>query len=409
MPSLSSLLLLAPLPALAVQEPSAARADVARIQVESGRAVVTSGRSDVLTLRAAEERLVGGPAHVEVAAGAQVRLSWAGRASLDIYGPAALQWDLAPGEEEPAGALATWSSRGLEWRLFDAAWVDVEVRRGRHFLHLPGDWRAECAHGAWHVRGLASGPLELHCRAGGPTELLYEGRAAAARPPLVLHPGSAVRLDRLPRAERLDDEGEHEAWAKPAWPWRSEADSPDQRAERNRHASETDVLPGFPTRDPGADGPRATIQGLPDAGDLRLELRPRAPQEPAQDRREPSAGGDAAPRVPAERSPEPAGPRAYDPVQWRGLAHRELDVVGALAVEDRPWSEVRIFPSGRHKVLVDQGSGRGVWAFAPTRDYWLGPGSIVLFDQRGALVLRHGDVRELDPIPGRPAYAELAR
>jgi len=426
MPSPSPLLLLAPLAAFAPQEPSAARPDVARVHVHEGRAVVTSGRGEALTLRASEERLVGGPAHVEVAPGTQVRLSWAGRASLEIYGPAALQWDLAPGGDEPdPGSLATWSSRGLVWRFFDAAWIDVEVRRGRHFLHLPGDWRAECAHGAWHVRGLASGPLELHCYAGEPTELFYEGHDAAARPPLWLYPGSAVRLDRLPRAQRLDDEREHEAWADPAWPWRSESDSPAQRAQRDRQATETDELPGLPTRDPAADGPRATIRGVPDRGDLRVELRPRAPRGPAQARRAPAAGApppsaeervpeptrapSPAPILPPAASPEPAGPRAYQAAQWRGLAHGELDVVGVMAVEDRPWSEVRIFPSGRSKVLVDEGAKAGIWAFSPTRDYWLAPGSIAMFDHAGELVLRHGDVRDCEPIEGRPAYAELAR
>ena len=193
-PGLSLALASAPsLPALG-QEPSVAHPAVARVEVLAGRAVVhTEGRAEQTLLRAGRA-VVEGPAHLEVGAGSEVRLSWAGRASFHLWGPAAIQWRSIPATEGSASGLSSYSEERLEWRLFDLTWADLEVRRGSHHLYLPDDWRMSCDSGAWHFRRLPSGPLELRHHAGSPVTLTWLGDPARARPPITVYSGSSLRI-----------------------------------------------------------------------------------------------------------------------------------------------------------------------------------------------------------------------
>lgn len=411
--STAALLVLAPLAQLPcfAQESVPPHPGLARVEVVKGRAVVHAPSRAEQTLRRAEHALVEGAGHVEVGAGSEVMLSWPGRASVHLWGPAALQWSPRAGAAgAPRSDLPTFPEDGLEWRIFDLAWADVEVRRGEHLVHLPGGWRMDCAVGAWHLRGLPGGPLELRHHAGTPMVLTWHGDASQARPPVTVYSGSSLRIEEPP-AGPTDDARNARAWdGRGEWPWRG-------GAEVGGDAGEGEPLPeragAFPER--VERGEVGSIGGLPDRVGVRVEVLPRAPRDADPSRR--SATPEEPPPLPAPTSGDAReAPDATDPgpapfrlEQWRGLALADLNAAGAVAVQRTPGTEVRLFASGRTKVFVDPAADEPVWCFARGVDLLMQPGAVVVFETDGTPRLRFGEIEEHAPLEGRPSFDRLGR
>lgn len=395
--------------------PSPGRADVCRVTVLRGRARLLGPESGDTSLSDQEHLLVEGRAHLEVPTGSEVRIAWLGRASLHVWGPSALEWSSEP-RAVPEEGLPRVAVGRLEWTVFDLAWMNVEVRRGTPVLRLPGDWRADLGASALHLRGLPSGPFEVRHHAGRPLVLRWLGDTAQARPPLSVHAGSTLRILR-PLPARTDRAATAEAWEREAWPWRSPSDTPHDRAERAEPGRETRRFQGFPATDPEQTGPVGSVRGFPDPTQVRAEIVERGPTEPERTPLSPLTGEPAPQRprpetVPevaeADESPGEVQTPEHDPEHWRGFEREDLAEAGAVAVERRPDVEVRVFASGRYKVLVDALAEEGAWVFAPDQDWRLEPGAVVLFEPDGELGLGFGRYEPREKAEGRPGVEALA-
>jgi len=424
------------------QPASLGRPDTARVEVLKGRARLLTPEEGERFLSRSKPATVSGRVHVELPAGAQVRVSWLDRASLQLWGPAAIEWNArAQAPAQGQSPLPLVAPGELEWTILDLGWIDFEVRRGVHVLRMPGDWRAEVPRGAFQLRGLPHGPLELYHQAGQTLTLTWLGELGRARPPIFVRAGSRLRIDQPPPA-RTDHGGSARSWSQVEWPWRDEVDSPADRAERAELTRETNVYEGYPTLDRGAAGPVTSVKGFADPSEVaaQVEVVGGEPEQTAVDEvgappvpspveaptptplspitgkvAPPKPREETEPRLPnpppvQEPDPEPA-PRGepYDAAQWRGLLRSELSDSGAVAVQKGRGVEVRVFPSGRYKVFVDALAKEGAWCFGPDRDYFLQPGAVAVFELDGRLKLRFGRIDESEPITGRPPFTALAR
>ena len=529
---------LALVPLAFAQDPSGVLPDQARVEVFSGRVIVREDDGVTTSLRRGATVTVGGPAHVELSPGGEVRLSWLGRASLRLTGQACVQWTVRPQEGTESPSLSTFSTRGLDLRLFDVDRADLEVRRGEHLVRFPGGWVLEPRSGAYQVCGIPGGPLELLHHAGHPSRLNWVGDGQSARPPLWTRPGFAQRLDRLkPSAPPAVDTGSHEAWAESTWPWSdvrssglqgregsplgggevrvwvaptdtaagldapsgrdlilseqepwtrfprfplpwgggpiepfSEEDGVDTGSEGSPEdpapGSDSASIPG-PAELPGAsdeppsagypsaedlleepfEGPIGSSAGeTPDVHAPAPDVAPEASPEQGPEPVEPARGESQEPIGPTpmleivhpeitrtDRAPSGPGTPLPGPVTGDGQGRRELvpevveppepapvlidlepvperartldtrrasrpfeglDRVGALWVEESRHVEVRVFPSGHHKVLVSPEAPRAYWIYGTERDYLLEPGAVILFREDGHVLLRHGEIEE---------------
>lgn len=242
-------------------EQSAAIGRRAELRVLEGRAVVLHEGALETLYAGAESLRLPGPVHLEVPAGARVRVAWMGEASLLLSGPGAIQWDELPagsGLEEP------WRLGPLRWRVFSLGRLDVEVRRGRPLCFLPEHWSARLEVSALSLQGLANGLIEVHQRAGRPQPWTWRGDPNRARPPVRLQAGDRARLGR-PDESRLPHD--HAAlvpgWRRVAWPWGQRAMSappePGPELERVSQGIEAarDPLPAGPVKQPA---PEATSE-----------------------------------------------------------------------------------------------------------------------------------------------------
>lgn len=374
---LFALLALAP---LAQDDPQAVQARrEARVEVHRGRAVAVRKGAAERTLRRGEPWITEGENHLEVGAGSEVRVLWPGRGSLQVWGPASLQW----GPMDPK--LAT-GPDDLSIRLFDVAWADLETRRGEHELLLPGGWRARLEEVAIHIRGLPSGPVELRLRAGRPIRLSWRGDEREARPPITVYPGSSVRLDR-PAEPPGTDRRNVKAWGAVEWPWRS----PDAGRMAARGVG-TPVGAGEPGRFYGRRAHRD------EAGQLAS-----VPARPSVPLRVTVTPGLTGVRAGAADSP------AFDPEVWRGLAREGLAVLGPLVVQRAPGAKVRGLASGRWMVSLDAMAPAPIWVFGARRDFLLQPGALAVFQSDGRLEMHSGTVSDAEQPPGRPPREALRR
>lgn len=198
----------------------------------AGRAVIVGGGYDALTVRRGESRTAQGRTHLEVALGGQVRVWWTETMSIDVFGPSSIEW--------------TAEQNRVSTVFHQLTWADVEIRRGEHDVSLPAAWRAEAGRGAFRLRGIAGGPSELLHHAGKPVRLEWLGNPSQPIPPVIIYPGSSVRLDqpRHVRRDPLAPEGVDigKAWPQvggeettaSVWPWRSRTDTPEQVEQRER-------------------------------------------------------------------------------------------------------------------------------------------------------------------------------
>lgn len=285
-----------------------------RVEVLRGRAVLFDEDGSRRLLGTLEEFRLPEQAHLELGAGAELRLSWPGLASMNLWGPASLDWQpweprAATPEREP----------GLAWRVSELAWADLEVRKGVHRLELPGDWSARLEKSAVHLRSLPWGPIEVRHHAGRVIQMLWSGDPQHVRPPLTIYPGSSLRLDQPP--EGADDVSRHaRAWDLPTWPWSRRTDNAEQADDRRRLAELTDRQRRGPEAWPAAEGARERASEFQDRRNLYTEVLSDDPEEDPQaagayDPIEALEEAPAKPWQPTELSEERPSPSNAVPVR----------------------------------------------------------------------------------------------
>ena len=212
-------------------------ATVGRVQVAHGRgSLATPSGVQVLTPGDAIARIAA-RGHFELSVRGQAQLRWERVGSLDLRGPANVEWSCAPQGRSEA-------------TLLEFQDVHVELRRGPLLLHLPGGWRLLMEGGASHL-ALSPAGLDIEHDAGRPLLLLRPAPPDQVRPPVTLLPGARVRLSgaeckewgdarrALDSFARADGGVEEERrvngrWNGFAWPWKKLAPlaAPEMRESR---------------------------------------------------------------------------------------------------------------------------------------------------------------------------------
>lgn len=225
--------LLAPLAAALILAAVASAQEV-RLSVETGRGLLVTDHGVNPLTRGRRVPPIQGPGHFELAPGARANLSWAGRCSVELRGPASVAWQPSTG------------SHGLRLDFGALREVDVEVRSGSVRVGLPGAWRAQLNEGAFSFYGLPAGGVELVHRAGRDVRATWVGGEGFAPPPIPIHAGDRARLQGEPSFPvRGDASASAPEWGASTWPW-GEGGIPDQPDLAVRNA------PGWST---GTDWP----------------------------------------------------------------------------------------------------------------------------------------------------------
>jgi hypothetical protein len=220
-------------------EPAFALADRSvgpvRIEVVDGRAQLVTAAQIEYLVADAPPLTVSDSGHLTVRASSRVRLTWSGRASVLVHGPAALEWRAPDPRKGADDASNRAGAEALELAIVELGELDVEVRRGTLQLSLPESWRATLRGVAVQLTALPSGAVEFVHHAGPPIELEWTGERSASRPPVTIPAGSSVRLAR-PRLSPQEptDVARREPWPAGAdeWPWRAASETAAQRAAR---------------------------------------------------------------------------------------------------------------------------------------------------------------------------------
>ena len=366
----------------------------ARIEVKTGRAQVIQAESQTQSIRQGESASLQGSAHLEVPVGSEVRLAYPGQASLHVWGPASLDWQMVPGQG---------SQTSIAWNIFQVTWCDLEVRRGAHRLHLPGDWSARLEGGSLRLRGLATGPLEMRLNAGRPVRVYWSGDRAQARPPMTILPGSNIRLEQ-PSQVKTDLSGSAPVWDRSSWPYARQSDTEAQRLERSQRRERLEEAPAWPMPvalgqtlpEPAQEAPRKSAPERPVRVDVMGETQAQVPVQPefqsvvaplpvvqapgasqpestnplvsphatgsqteiAPQAQELGSQGNMALQKPVSEASQTV---AFDRSQWRNIAQNKIKDCGVLAVEQRKGVEVRVFAGGKTKVLIDRWVGTPTW------------------------------------------------
>ena len=100
---------------------------------------------------------------------------------------------------------------------------------------------------------------------------------------------------------------------------------------------------------------------------------------------------------------------AYVSSDWRGVRQNDLQAAGSLAVEGSKYLDVRVFSSGRWKVLLDAKAQDSIWVFGDTTDYKIMPGGVAVFGPDGDLRMKFGKVESHEAPLGRPGYMSVRR
>jgi hypothetical protein len=367
----------------------------AQLEVLHGRVVLRQEGQNERLVRT-DERVNWSPkVDLEVGAGAEVRVSWSGQASCELWGPALLAWNV-----EPAQANA---ESGLRFSVEELGWADLEIRRGVHRLDLPGSWSAKLETGAYHLRSLPGGPIEVRHHAGSPAELTWSGDAEHVRPPLTIYPGSSLRLDRPPEGP-ADRTRKAEAWQDPSWPWRQRTDSPEQARERSELADRQErqtqgARPWPATNPPATNGPatspRERVQEFQSPDHVRVEVSPVSGTELAKPI-------DLRAQRNAESSSRSGTSSALaQPDPWRGVRAADRISAGSIWVQRATGVEVRALDEGRWKVLVDSSAKESIWCFGRAKDWSLAPGCVAVFEADGSLRTSYGFLQESAAIEAR--------
>jgi hypothetical protein len=195
---------------LALSRPAAAQ-ELLRIEGLQGRVETLGGSRHVELLTGLGPRDCPGPGLLEAGSMASARLFWPGRASLATQGRAGLEWR---GNGE------------VFLRVFELQHGELEVRRGPLLLELPWGWHASFDNGAYRLRSLPGGALEIENVAGRAPRLWWS-RAGLLR--CVPGPGCGERALLPPdwTATSHAQRETHAPWAQASWPW----GSPPERLE----------------------------------------------------------------------------------------------------------------------------------------------------------------------------------
>jgi hypothetical protein len=321
----------------ALARPSAAQESL-RIEGLQGR-VETLGRSErVELLTGLGPRDCPGPGLLEAGSMASARLFWPTRASLLTQGRAGLEWH-GGGE--------------VFLRVFELQHGELEVRRGPLLLELPWDWHARFETGAYRLRSLPGGTLEIETVAGTAPQLWWS-RAGLIRPcagpacgeRVLLPPGWSTTSRGAPET--------HAPWTQVSWPW--------------GQAPET----------------------------LRVTVEPAAPPVV-------QATAPLVEQTPAvETPPAPVLP-PFDAQLWRGLAREQLELVGTFALEQRDDLALERSAHGGITLRLRSDATRPAWVLRASSDLELAPGTLVVLDERGTLLVNLGSIRSHVRPPGRPA------
>lgn len=399
----SSIRLLTLLCAVGASAPTGAAQVPPRLRVDAGQALAL-GPDGVRRVFAGEGEAELADVHgLEVPPGSRASLRWPGRASVGLEGPAGLSF-AGTGEAGPT-----------RWSLWGRGAFELEVRRGRVRTELAPGWSAVLEGGAWRLVGLPDGSARIAHRAGAPLLLVWGGPRGALLPPVELRAGDELRLGpAAPTALRTETGRPTRAWAGVgSWPFgpsggqalSGAVDPPRRGSSRQRGGV------GVGRAAPGGEGPLAWPWALApqDPEGVPLE-RLSDPAAPADSVAPPAAGApagstraDPSPGVlpGGEPSEVPAPPSANDALPWRGLPSERLASAGSLRHEPSPFLRVETRSDGGAWLLLDPAAPRGVWVFAPRRDYRLAPGAAIRLDSAGELRARAGRVTAL-PAGPRP-------
>lgn len=415
-----------------------------RIEAITGRVQVFHADLGQVELVPRTHRSIAGSAHLEVPAGATCNLSWTGRTTVRVEGPASLEWQ--PSSASARSEFPRRPPTNLTWNVFEAASLSIEVSNGTHRLHLPGDWHVDLSRCWLEVRGLPQGTFELYPTAGQTPKLVWTGDATQARPPVPARVGRGLLIDAPPPA-RIRPEFGAASWENTEWPWRVERDSPADREAREQLSQQTTRFRSFPTRDRLSAGPTQSVSGFPDPTEVRAERIDLAPSQTETGRHEihlpppapevprtwfsPLTGKTARQAYPygappvrrtgirstpslspsletsAQPVPMPVPMATPTPIAvpmptngstqriapprdpWRGVAQSDYLKSGELWIQDAEQVTVTELRNGRVRVQVEAWTSPA-WCLAPGRDFHLQPGTVAVFDAEGVMEVSYG-------------------
>ena len=349
---------LAPAPSAALQ---------ASVRVEIGRALLVSEDHPRARLRAGERQAVAGAAHLEVRTGSRATITWPGRGTLAVEGPAALEWRVADGAH--ARTTRALPEAGLWIELHEVRRAAFEGRRGQHRLGLPGGWSLLAGGQAFQLTSSSSGAVRVDHQAGKPLALRWGHDSGLARPDLWLAEGQGLTLGSGPPSRRDATQGVA-PWRATSWPWRIERSTPAESP------AATFVRPQVR---PSGDAPLLTAPlpaEPPPLTSARPVTRGVAPVEP------PITSHEV--RVVSEttlRQPEPEPANGYESL-------------GGFAVERSPFVELRRFPNGRARVLVSSDAPRSMRCLVGGEAHRLEPGGVLVLEPDGAIGAIYGVLLE---------------
>jgi len=182
--------------------------EILRIEGLHGRVETLGSAERVELLTGLGPRDCPGPGLLEAGSMASARLFWPGRASLLTQGRAGLEW---------RGGAET------SLRVLELQQGELEVRRGPLVLELPWCWNARFETGAYRLRALPGGALEIETVAGAAPRLWWS-RAGLMRPCAGPASGARVLLPADWSSTSRAEPEPYSPWAQVSWPWGRVAD-----------------------------------------------------------------------------------------------------------------------------------------------------------------------------------------
>jgi len=204
-----------------------------RIEGLQGRVETLGSSERVELLTGLGPRDCGGPGLIEAGSMASARLSWPSRASLLTQGRAGLEW---------RGAGETFL------RVFELQHGELEVRRGPLQLELPWGWNARFDAGAYRLRSLPGGALEIETVAGCAPHLWWS-RAGRMWPCAGPQSGERALLPPDWSPEKRGTPESRSAWPEVSWPWAQAPEPLQVVVEPVRTAAQVEPAP-LPPFDP---------------------------------------------------------------------------------------------------------------------------------------------------------------
>jgi len=300
-----------------------------RIEGLQGRVETLGSTNHVELLTGLGPRDCIGPGLLEAGSMASARLYWPTRASLMTQGRAGLEWR---------------GGEAVSLRVFELQHGELEVRRGPLLLELPWHWNASFETGAYRLRSLPGGALEIETVAGRAPRLWWS-RDGFLRPCVGPQAGERALLPPDWSPEPGANEPRRAPWTQVSWPWGS----------------------------------------APERLQVSVEPQP-VPQ--------------------AEPESAPPAPPPFDAQLWRGLARESLERAESVLLERRDDLACQRGERGELTLRLRSDAARPAWVLRECGDLELAPGTLVVLDARGTLLANLGAIRSHPPTAGRPSPAE---